>query len=491
MRGSFANNSSMSYITLAFTLGLVIVCLHKDNKAEPNVSFAIWLPILWMLRVASRSFGLWFPGEVNRWADPIILSAITIVGLMVLAQRSAQISVLFRENRLLLLFLAYLTLSILWSSDISIAFKRWFRAVGDVTMALLVLTELNPFVAILCVIRRAIVLLIPLSLVLCMYFPSLGWGDNDTWVGVSVDKNWLGLLCFVASIYLLWHWTMRRRKSEWAKDIRVAGIPFEIPLLFVSLYLLFGGSTGSLSRSSTAIVLLALAVGVFYIIEYVRKRHLRLASLVIPFVLLFLFVQVLPRLTGHRSLTDHIIEDVLHKSVNLTDRADFWPLLVKKGMAHPWFGSGFDSFFTPQMQETIQAELAMHETYFKPNQAHNGYLEVFLSLGVTGLLLLMLVIYSAFRSASPLNETSFEYDQMRLVLLVCVLVSNWTEASFARPTEFFWFLFLLVAINPTRHVMQVSDSADADQVTDAEETHVWADVPSAGYATTPSHNTAV
>src|SRR5262245_23479386 len=426
----------MSYITLVFALGLAIVCLHQDGKLEPNVSFAIWLPVFWMLRVASRSFGLWFPGEDDQWIEQIILSAITVAGLIVLTQRNAKVSVLFRENRLLLLFLAYMTLSILWSGDLSFAFKRWFRAVGDVTMALLVLTELDPFVAVLCVLRRAIVVLIPLSLVLSMYFPDLGRGQGDSWTGVTVDKNWLGLLCFVASAYLLWHWTTRRRKSEWAKNMRVAGIPFEIPLLVVSLYLLFGGSTGSVSRSSTAIVLLALAVGVFYLIEYVRKRHLRLASLVTPFVLLFLFVQVLPRLAGHRSLTDHIIEDVLHKDVNLTDRTDFWPLVLKKGMAHPWFGSGFDSFFTPQMQDTIQTELAMGETYFKPNQAHNGYLQVFLNLGVTGLALLMLMIYSAFRSVSRLNETSFEYGQMRLVLLACVLVSNWTEASFARPNGF-------------------------------------------------------
>ena len=481
----------MGYLALVVAVCLAIVCLRQDGKLQPNISVAIWLPVLWMLRVASRSFGQWAPGQNNQWADQIILSAITVIGLVVLTQRSTKVGVLFRENRLLMLFLVYVTLSILWSGDISVAFKRWFRAVGDVTMALLVLTESNPFVAILCVIRRAIVVLIPVSLVLCMYFPALGWGMGDTWVGVNVDKNWFGLVCFVASAYLLWHWTKRRRKSEWAKSMRVAGIPFEIPLLLVSLYLLFGGSTGSLSRSSTAIVLLALAVGVFYLTEYVRKRHLRLASLVIPFVLLFLFVQVLPGLTGHRSLTDRIIEDVLHKDVNLTDRADFWPLLLHKGMAHPWFGSGFDSFFTPQMQDEIQTELATNETYFKPNQAHNGYLEVFLNLGVTGLALLMLVIYSAFRSAFRLSETSFEYGQTRLALLACVLVSNWTEASLARPTEFFWFFFLLVAINPMGHAMQVSASADANQATDAEEPHVWADVPSAGHATTLSHNTAV
>ena len=208
----------------------------------------------------------------------------------------------------------------------------------------------------------------------------------------------------------------------------------------------------------------------------------------IPVVLLFLFFQVLPRLAGHRSLTDHIIEDVLHKDVNLTDRADFWPLLLHKGMAHPWFGSGFDSFFTPQMEDKIQQELATNETYFKPNQAHNGYLEVFLTFG--GRDRRYVVICWAFRRASRFTKV-FRYDGMRLVLLACVLVSNWTEASFARPTEFFWFLFLLVAINPVGHAMQVSAGTDANWETDAEIPDVWADVPSAGHSTALCHNTAV
>ena len=180
-----------------------------------------------------------------------------------------------------------MTLSILWSDDISRASIRWFRAVGDVTMALLVLTEPNPFVAILCVIRRGIVVLIPVSLILCMYFPALGWGMGDTWVGVNVDKNWFGMLCFVASTYLLWHWTMRRRKSEWAKSMRVAGIPFEIPLLLVSLYLLFGGSTGSLSRSSTGYCSARSGYGSFLPHRVCQKKTPPAGFSGDPFVLLF------------------------------------------------------------------------------------------------------------------------------------------------------------------------------------------------------------
>ena len=174
-RGGIANSSSMSYIMLVFAVGLAFVCLRQDAKLELERLLRNLASCSLDVASGFASFGKWLPGQGNQWVEQIILSA-HIARFIVLAQRSAKVSALFRENRLLLLFLGYMTLSILWSDDISSASIRWFRAVGDVTMALLVLTEPNPFVALLCVLRRAIVVLIPVSLVLCMYFPDLGRG---------------------------------------------------------------------------------------------------------------------------------------------------------------------------------------------------------------------------------------------------------------------------------------------------------------------------
>lgn len=449
----------MGLIALFCSLVLSLVCLRQDTRLGKDVSLAMWLPTFWMMRVSSRAFGYWLPGDLSGLGDPVILSAFTVLGLAVLAQRTHKLGLLFHENRAFLLLFIFLSMSVLWTGDIFEAFKRWFRLVGDVTMTLIILTEVSPFTAILCVIRRAVLFLIPLSLVLSFYFPAFGIGEGGSWVGVTVDKNWLGLVCFVASAYLLWNWTMRKRQPELAVDIRLAGVPFEIPYLALSFYMLWGGAAGL--RSSTSIVLLALAVGFFHLIDYVRKNNVKVSSVTAVFVFLLLFGQVLPQLTGHRSLKDHIIEDVLHKDVNLTDRADFWPLLLKKGMEHPWFGSGFDSFFTPQMQDEIQAELAAQQTYFKPNQAHNGYIQVFLNLGVVGLLFLGLTIHSAFKGIKKLIPQDFEFGRFRLILLVCTLVSNYTEATFARPTEYVWFLFLLVALNPINLPTEVPAAKDA------------------------------
>ncbi|MCG2777803.1 MAG: hypothetical protein L6406_19215, partial [Desulfobacterales bacterium] len=82
-----------------------------------------------------------------------------------------------------------------------------------------------------------------------------------------------------------------------------------------------------------------------------------------------------------------------------------------------------------------------------PGQAHNGYIDIFLNLGLVGLLLFGFVIISALRGALRQCRLDFEYGRVRLILLVLALIHNYTESSFARPTHLIWFIFLLVAVN--------------------------------------------
>jgi O-antigen ligase len=443
----------MGPVALLCAIAFSLACLYQERRKTLDASPALWLSTIWMMRVASRAFGYWLPTAFLSWGDPVILTGLTIIGLVVLRKRESR--QLLRDNRVFLLFFVYISLSILWTDDMLAFSKRWSRIVGDFTMALIVLTQPRPFSAALCVIRRAIIVLLPLSLVVCLFYPDQGTLDG-IWIGVAIDKNWFGVLCAAATAFLLSNYAMRKRKPELAVDIKLAGVPFEIPYLLLSLYLLFGGGGGADSRSSTSIVLLGFALTLFLLIGFVRRHKIGLVPLFLVFVCALLSFQVLPRATGHRTLTDRIIEDVLRKNVSLTDRADFWPLLIQKGMLHPWLGAGFDSFFSDEMQSEIQRQLAASETYFKPNQAHNGYLELFLNLGLVGLLLFGMATWSALKGISKTMRDDFESGRLRLIILSCALLSNYTEASFARPNEFVWFLFLLAAINPSCPLAAVS-----------------------------------
>ena len=66
--------------------------------------------------------------------------------------------------------------SLLWSDFPDVAFKRWTKALGDLVMVLVVLSDREPISAVKRLFSRTEFLLIPLSVLLIKYYPTLGRG---------------------------------------------------------------------------------------------------------------------------------------------------------------------------------------------------------------------------------------------------------------------------------------------------------------------------
>ena len=86
-------------------------------------------------------------------------------------------------------------------------------------MALLVLSEQEPWQAMQSLLRRTAYVLIPFSVLLIKYFPDLGvvysrWTGEILWIGVTLQKNGLGRLCVISIFFLIWTFTRRWHKKE-------------------------------------------------------------------------------------------------------------------------------------------------------------------------------------------------------------------------------------------------------------------------------------
>jgi len=82
-----------------------------------------------------------------------------------------------------------------------VALKRWTKAVGDLVMVLIVLTDSDRPAAIKRFLARIGFLLVPTSILLIKYYPHLGlaWSEGRTFfIGVAQDKNMLRLICLVS-----------------------------------------------------------------------------------------------------------------------------------------------------------------------------------------------------------------------------------------------------------------------------------------------------
>jgi O-antigen ligase len=127
------------------------------------------------------------------------------------------------------------------------------------------------------------------------------------------------------------------------------------------------------------------------------------------------------------------------RDATLTGRTDIWNLALSLGR-NPLIGAGFESFWLGPRLEKIWSVY-----WFHPNQAHNGYVEIFLNLGWIGLGILGLIIATGFRRIVSALRRGEPAANLRLAFFICGLIYNCTEAAFKmlHPVTIFFFLAVI------------------------------------------------
>ena len=453
-------------------LALLLCCVfcvwvfRKDAQWHPGLSPALWLPVLWIWRSASRDIGFWFHGGDPAAADgtlydPVFFTVCTIIGWGVLLRRNLNWSEILRSNVWLFLFFGYMAISIFWTPDAFVGFKRWFRACGDLTIVLIVAT--NPggqLEGLLTVLRRGAYLLVPFSIVLAKYFPDLGRSPGkhwqaDEWIGVATQKNDLGMLCMVMGLWLMWEFWHLRENRE-ALPEREFKIRRGVVALYaaMTLYLFNGGGT---ARSMTSIVTLLIGVALFWQLATWLENPSRFWQRIGVILGIWIVLQPGSQLLFGKSLYDMTLE-AMGRNPTLTDRTMLWHDCFKLGMQQPILGAGYMGFWT----DKVATKIAVDNTN-GPTEAHNGYLEVFLQLGAVGLMLFLPVIFSSLAKAWRLMRVDFDQGRFYVAILVCMLVHNYTESGFPRPNYLTWFVFLLAGVSGWRNALATSELPDPDE----------------------------
>jgi O-antigen ligase len=146
------------------------------------------------------------------------------------------------------------------------------------------------------------------------------------------------------------------------------------------------------------------------------------------------------------------LSEALGKESTLSGRTDLWRDVLEFH-TNPILGTGFESFW---LGKRLQR---MGEIYFfGPTQAHNGYLETYLNLGLVGLSILIGLIIATFWKIRRELFRSFEWGRYRLGFLVAVVVYNWTEAAF-KTFHPVWFVFYIIAMEyPRPHLTTTQPS---------------------------------
>jgi len=432
---------------------LLVFLLYFDPAKERNVSSALWVPVIWTFFLASRLPSQWFGVQVSSAADALeegnpidrtVLSILILTALLVLLSRRLPWNSLASRNVTLVTFLAYAMLSVCWSDFPLIALKRWFRDLGDYAMVVVVLTDPHPLEAFRTFFRRLAYMLVPLCIVLDKYFPIVSkqydsWTGVGTYAGATTGKNLLGLLAMLSALFFLWdtttHWANRRARRT--KQVLAVNLAF------------FVMSVSLVRTAESATCRVCLLLGSLVILA-ANSRLFRRNPLVLQILIPISFCLYVLLALGMGMSAD--LAAAVGKDPTLTERTRIWSIVL--GMkTNPLFGTGYESFWLGRRLEYFWANSGLGRI----NEAHNGYLEVYLNLGIIGLLILAAFLLAGYRKICRGFNLGSSLGSFHMAIWVVMLFFCVTEAGFRSGLMWITVLLATVAV-PARAEHAVSDT---------------------------------
>lgn len=431
---------SPSLAALVWAVGIGGLFYLDRDKFE-KASRALWLPVLWIWINGSRPVSVWLGGGPGPDVassllegsplDRMVYQALLVLGVFAIVGRSRRVRQLLNANWPIVAFFGFGLMSVTWSDYPYVTSKRWLKAVGELVMVLVVVTDPSPTVALKRVFSRTAFVLLPASVLLIRYFATLGRG-YDPWtgapasIGVTTNKNSLGVITFVLSLGVVWRILGLLSAKGIAHRSR--------QLLANATVLAFGVVLLTWAHSATSGVCFALGT-VIMVATTVRVFRTRPEAVHILVLVMAVATAVALLLGGQEQLTRAV-----GRTSDLTGRTQIWTAVISAA-PNPIVGTGFESFWLGPRLEELRRALGLA---FVLNSSHNGYIEVYLNLGAIGIGLLASILASGYRHSVALFRRDPALGSLSLAYILTSAAYSMTEAGFRMlsPT---WF-FLLLAI---------------------------------------------
>jgi O-antigen ligase len=247
---------------------------------------------------------------------------------------------------------------------------------------------------------------------------------QEAFYGVFENKNSLGRMMALATlVFGLLAWTRRPRVA--------ASLLGGLSLVLVLL-----------SKSMTGLIVLLTVVS---IIPFVRRlaQDTRLAVVFGSVAILVLGSVLLAGTSGLDAVTY-----IVGRDATLTGRTSLWHYVIEMILRRPWLGYGYETFWLWQLPFRLPVDQGAGWT--APN-AHNGYLEVALALGLTGLLIFMAgLVRGAVRGLKYLRRQPGPLGFWPLLYLCFVFLYNMTEIAALTRNNLLWVLYVstMLAVSP-------------------------------------------
>lgn len=406
--------------------------MPKLRRLPPQIKMLSLLEeffaVLMLIYLSSGIIGFWSgdsPLNLFRLENDPLLLAIQIVmyvatfGFAVLHWRKF-INVL-RPGGWLLALALLAVISSLWSTDSSFTLRRSLVVTATTVFGVYFGSryELSRQVRL---VGWTFIILAALSVGCSLWLPHYGIDQQfhqHDWQGVFGQKNLLGKAMAVA-IIVLWS-----AKGVLGRGVRIVALPTCAVLLLMS---------GSRAALLVCIVVLMMLP----IYPVLRNR----VTTLVP-----LGIAVLVIVAGTMLFVIENISLVLAfmgKSATLTRRTEVWSAVWVAISDHMLLGYGFSAFWAGLHGES--ARLA-GRLGFVARHAHNGFLDLWLELGIAGLALFVAGYLQAVGNGIALLRMGRDRSATwPLQYLAFLLLYDLAEGPILRPNSLYWALYVAVVV---------------------------------------------
>ncbi|MBD2562039.1 MULTISPECIES: O-antigen ligase family protein [Nostoc] len=356
--------------------------------------------------------------EGDRTIFRLLYTFTYIVTLLLIALRWKKVTYVFRRDKFIWVLIGVCALSSFWSSDPDTTIRRVIALVGTSMFGLYLASRYT--------LKEQLKLcayMLGISAVMCFLFaifiPQFGvdFGGTTSWRGIYQTKNALGKR-FVLSETIFLFLAITTKENRWFSWLGY---------IASAVLVLLSKSTTSLGN----FIIITVAFLIYY-----RILHLKY-KLMIPIVTLLATFGI-AFYTWFLSQADTILGSV-GKDTTLTGRSDLWPAVLDMIAKKPWLGYGYGAFW----EKNGDSYIVLQTVQWNAPNAHNGFLDLWLGLGLLGVLVFLIgFVINLLRSIYLIRWNQTFENLWLLLYLTYIILSNLTETTLLEQNSLEWILYV-------------------------------------------------
>lgn len=330
-----------------------------------------------------------------------------------------------RRVRSILIVCLLLLLSVIWSEYPLITLRRAVLSIFAVFSLLIGIIYIKDRRCLISVIYKVVIVAFIFNVITLI--AGFGFSDGLDFSGIHGHKNTTGLIASLA----LWI-------TLYARSFHVTKISLKFNTFYVFGWLVILLLTHS--KTSIALVIFSPIIW-FGLVVFSRMLKIQIFTSFVALVLFFTLPFTIFLLFKGVGLIE-LVGD-MGGDISLTGRDFIWNFVLGYINERPILGVGYGAFWDVGEGAFNQGSHGHGRAYLRfLHQAHNGYLDILVSLGIVGLLAVLNVIRGIWQAISKEVTQGSNLAHFGGVLIIFILLHNVTESSLLRTTHINWIMTL-------------------------------------------------